>query len=295
MRIRLAFLAMLLTSAIPASIAAQDSLKLNWANDYLTISGPRLPGGSITIHYMEAFCRDGSTSRDWHETVIPHKTSSVSKAADDDRLILESRLDDGVIVRHIITSTVDSVEFIVEAVNPSDAPSRAHWAQPCMRVDRFVGVAPDRNSEAYLSRSFIFLPSPNGGDPKCTFLNRITPWAKAARYVPGQVWCSPGVPRDDVNPRPLNVLTPANGLIGCVSADDKRLLAMAWEPWQELFQGVNVCLHSDFRIGGLGPKQRRTIRGKLYVLDNDPDMLLARYQKDFPDGPRTKSTTFPPE
>ena len=28
-------------------------------------------------------------------------------------------------------------------------------------------------------------------------------------------------------------------------------LATAWEPYQELFQGVIVCMHSDFRIGGL--------------------------------------------
>ena len=34
-------------------------------------------------------------------------------------------------------------------------------------------------------------------------------------------------------------------------------MATAWEPYQELFQGVIVCLHSDFRIGGLeaGPVQ----------------------------------------
>ena len=70
------------------------------------------------------------------------------------------------------------------------------------------------------------------------------------RYTPGQVWCPEDVSRNDVNPRPLSSLVPSNGLIGCFSGDGKQLMATAWEPYQELFQGVIVCLHSDFRIGG---------------------------------------------
>ena len=71
-----------------------------------------------------------------------------------------------------------------------------------------------------------------------------------------------GASREDVNPRPLSPILPSNGLIGCVSADGKEMLATAWEPYQELFQGVIVCLHSDFRIGGLKPGQSKTIRGR---------------------------------
>ena len=96
-----------------------------------------------------------------------------------------------------------------------------------------------------------------------------TPWARTALYTPGQVWCPEGVSRDDVNPRPLSSIVPSNGLIGCVSADGKELLATAWEPYQELFQGVIVCLHSDFRIGGLKPGESKTIRGKIYLMPAD--------------------------
>ena len=96
-----------------------------------------------------------------------------------------------------------------------------------------------------------------------------TPWARSALYTPGQVWCPEGVSRDDVNPRPLSSIVPSNGLIGCVSADGKELLATAWEPYQELFQGVIVCLHSDFRIGGLKPGESKTIRGKIYLMPAD--------------------------
>ena len=33
-----------------------------------------------------------------------------------------------------------------------------------------------------------------------------------------------------------------------------------------LFQGVVVCVHSDFRIGGLKPGERKQIRGKMYII-----------------------------
>ncbi|MCH2584610.1 MAG: hypothetical protein MK138_07575, partial [Planctomycetes bacterium] len=107
-------------------------------------------------------------------------------------------------------------------------------------------------------------------------------WAIEARYTPGQVWAAPGVPRADVNPRPLSKHVPSNGLIGCFSADDSQVLTMVWEPYQELFQGVLTCLHSDFRLGGLAPGATLDIRGKVYITANDIPALLRRYSRDFP-------------
>jgi hypothetical protein len=109
------------------------------------------------------------------------------------------------------------------------------------------------------------------------------PWATRARYIPGQVWCPSTVDRNDVNPRPLSPLVPSNGLIGCFSADGSKILATAWEPYQELFQGVIVCLHSDFRIGGLAPGESKRIRGKIYLVTGDVEALAKRYEADFPE------------
>jgi hypothetical protein len=61
------------------------------------------------------------------------------------------------------------------------------------------------------------------------------------------------------------------------------ILASAWEPYQELFQGVGICIHSDFRIGGLEPKETKHIRGKIYIVKADPDALVKRYERDFPE------------
>jgi hypothetical protein len=75
---------------------------------------------------------------------------------------------------------------------------------------------------------------------------------------------------------------PSSGLIGCFSADGKQILATAWEPYQELFQGVATCLHSDLRIGGLAPGESKSIRGKLYLVGPDIEALVKRYKADFP-------------
>jgi len=58
-------------------------------------------------------------------------------------------------------------------------------------------------------------------------------------------------------------------------------MANAWDHYQELFQGIFVCIHSDPRIGGLEAGETKKLRGKLYVMKNDPQELLNRYHKDF--------------
>ena len=59
------------------------------------------------------------------------------------------------------------------------------------------------------------------------------------------------------------------------------IFATAFEPYQELFQGVIRCLHSDFRLGGLAPGETLKITGKIYLVKNDEAALLKRYHKDF--------------
>jgi hypothetical protein len=254
---------------------SERALELSWSNEMLTIHGKHLPGGALEVWYIEAFCRPGSTHRDWKQTVIPHKTLLVEADRDGRLIKLRSVLDDGVVVEHEIRAGVDEVDFRVVAANPTAVASQAHWAQPCIRVDRYAGTPPERAAVAYLPRSFIYV------DGKAVRLP-TSPWASEALYTPGQVWCPEGISRGDVNPRPLSRIVPSNGLIGCVSADGKELVATAWEPYQELFQGVIVCLHSDFRIGGLKPGQSKIIHGKIYLMPADLAELRARYDRDFP-------------
>src|SRR4051794_4175535 len=90
----------------PAPAAEKPALHLSWKDDYLTISGPHLPGGEMRIHYLEAYCRPGSTNRKWEQTVIGHRTKLLSANADGTKLRLQCTLTDGALVDHEITSTV---------------------------------------------------------------------------------------------------------------------------------------------------------------------------------------------
>jgi hypothetical protein len=251
-------------------------LRIAWSANTLSIAapdgGPALPGEKLTVNYLEAYCRPGSTDRDWRDTVIGHTTRLLSADEDGHRLALESWLADGVRVRHEIEANADCVEFQLAAHNPTATASAADWAQPCIRVAGFTGLT----QETYLSRCFVLI------DGEVTALP-TQPWASKARYVPGQVYCPASVNRNDVNPRPLSTIVPSHGLIGCFSADGKWIMASAWEPYQELFQGVITCVHSDFRIGGLKPGETKHIRGKIYVTRDPIDALVKRYERDFPE------------
>jgi hypothetical protein len=267
-------------SAPSCGVAADEPshrLKVSWADDYLTISSPTLPRGSMRVHYLEAYCRDGSTDRVWEQTVIGQRTKLLAAAHDGHELTLRSTLNDGVVVDHRITTRhiddkTDAVDFHLVATNPTHRESRATWAQPCIRVDQFTGLT----QETYLSHCFVYI------DGRLTRLP-THPWATKARYTPGQVYCPAGVNRNDVNPRPLSSLVPSNGLVGCFSGDEREIMAVAWQPYQELFQGILVCIHSDFRIGGLHPGETKHIRGTMYFTSAGPEALLKRYETEFPE------------
>ena len=97
-------------------------LKLHWEREYLTISGP-FPSGSLTVMYLEAFCRPGGHERNWNETVIRHTTELLESDGEGARLRLRSTLADGVVVDHVITSGEDEVDFRLVARNPTKRAS----------------------------------------------------------------------------------------------------------------------------------------------------------------------------
>ncbi len=270
---------LILLAACSPLFAADSAPALTLAREanWLIVRGAGIPGGEIRTNYLEAYCRAGSTDADWGtHTVIKHTSELVSLSADARVLRLRDTLVDGVVVEHTITAGMDEVDFQIVARNSTDKASEAHWAQPCVRLSAFTGFDEKTAGSAidYLPKCFVFLDGKLARMP-------TRDWATEARYTPGQVWCPRGVPRTDVNPRPLSKLIPSNGLIGCYSGDEKMIYASAWEPYQELFQGVARCLHSDFRIGGLAPGESKKIRGKMYLVAADVDALLARYARDF--------------
>lgn len=273
----------LFVAAFLARAETPQGLLLSRDGHWLVIRGAALPG-EIRINYLEAYCRAGSTDADWvKHTVIPHRSEVVSQSADGKILKLRDTLEDGVTVEHTITAGVDTVDFQLLARNPGQTRSEAHWAQPCVRLSAFLGLDEKTagNAVDYLPQCFI------GAGGKLEPMS-LREWATTARYTPGQVWCPAHVPRTDVNPRPLSNLVPDHGLIGVFTKNREMVFATAWEPYQELFQGVARCLHSDFRLGGLRPGETKKIHGKIYLLKAGEVDLMRRYKADFPEHFKTR-------
>jgi hypothetical protein len=270
-------------AALAASVRTQGAdpppITLHHDGHLLTIRGPAVPGGAIEINYPEAYCRANSTDTDWvQHTVIPHRQEFLSGNAAGTAIRLRDSLAEGLTVTHTITAGSDEVSFRLDVKHTGPQRSEAHWAQACIRLSAFCGFPPESaaNATDYLPQCFLFLDGKLSRMP-------TRDWAKRARYTPGQVWRSPAAPATDVNPRPLHPAIPDLGLIGAFSADGKTIFATAWEPWQELFQGVIRCLHADFRLGGLEPGASLAVKGKIYLIKGSPDDLLQRYQQDFPE------------
>lgn len=258
-------------------LGAADGLRISWTNNLLTLSAPNLPGKSLDIWYLEAFCRKGSTHQDWNKTTIPHKTTLLEASPDGKLLKLRTTVDGSVEMLHTLRAGKDEVDIAYELANRGTEPAPIEWMQPaCIRVETFTG----RNQSNYTERSFIFT------ERGLTTLDR-TRRTEDAIYKGGQVYVPSGINLQDVNPRPLCKDSPTNGLIGCFSADDKYILATAFDSTHELFEGVYVCLHSDPHVGGLAPGETRRIHGKIYLVRNDVPALLKRYQRDF--DPQRKS------
>jgi len=69
---------------------------------------------------------------------------------------------------------------------------------------------------------------------------------------------------------PLSPEFADDGLIVTRAADDRRLVALWFDPASELFQNSdepNMCIHSDPVFGDLEPNQSVQVRGKLILFE----------------------------
>ena len=268
---RLARVAAFLAITATAASAALAAPSLSWTNNLLTLARPDIPGGSLQIYYLEAFCLPGGHDRKWDLTRVPHSTRLVDRAPDGSSLRFQTRVGESVVVDHGVRSLADGLEMDFTLSNRGAEPWRVQWFQPaCVRVDRFTGAAQSN----YTARSFVFT------DRGLTWLSQARR-TEDALYRGGQVFLPPWVAPADANPRPISSDRITNGVIGCVSGDNRWILALASDRTFELFEGVYVCLHSDPWIGGLQPGETRRVRQRLYLLPNDPDALVRRYRQDF--------------
>jgi hypothetical protein len=253
-------------------LAQNRELRLSWTNNLLTVTGPEIPGGKLSIWYLEAFCGSHAHDQSWDQTKIPHKTTLLRASGQGDLLDFETSISGGVEMSHQVRTTPDGIRFDYSLVNKSGVPVDIQWFQPaCIRVADFTGS----DQTNFIKRSFIFTES---GLTSLADSGRT----EEALYKGGQVYIPTVILAKEANPRPLASARPVNGLIGCFSADNKQLLATASDQTHELFEGVYVCLHSDPHVGGLKPGETKKFHAKIYLMPNNIPALLKHYHSDFP-------------
>lgn len=248
----------------------EHPVTIRWHDRMLTISPKRIAPMEIQVWYIEAYVRSGSTDQAWEESTLPQRMTLLESDPVGQRLLIESVVAEDVIGRHEIRVVGDTVRFDVVFENRGSRFVDLQWMQPCVRVGEFTG----QDQDDYHKKCFIFTKQ------GLKYLDDL-PRTIKARYLGGQIYVPHGVPLEDVNPRPLSQVRPVNSLIGAISADERFIVATAWQPLQELFQGVIRCIHADPRIGGLRPGERKKVWGYFYCMNNNMSELLERYGQDF--------------
>ena len=243
-----------------------------------------------------------STCDSWcYESPVDLVTHEIS---DDGKMTLEHRDRNQPHVLYVTTVTPEpgAVEFSARAVVDSEKdaggklPERLQNLNLCFQLRRAEGFEsrPEPYPE-FVRRCFLFTESGrtflldthrrpslhrfDADDPK-----NDPPWVQMymgvwmrVPGVQGKGWAEYSTDRYTLP------------VIGTVSRDGKHLVAIANGSADSLCNAWHDCLHNNpkWQPADAPPGQQRW-RMKVYVMPNDPEALLARVAKDFPEGMKLK-------
>ena len=175
----------------------------------------------------------------------------------------------------------------------------------CMTHQRSAafGNRKDKFDESYLEdfvgRAFVFLES---GLRRLADTNRVpsvdsrdnpysrrgsaaNPWVQ--EYAPRWRSRSARLPAF-FGRRPVSTDRPTYPIMGVISQDERFLSAFAWPDAEYLGQLFISCLHPNSRLAEscLSEPEGCVTRGKIYLMENNPQRLLKLFERDFPDWER---------
>ena len=183
-----------------------------------------------------------------------------------------------------------------DASFPAELPS----PQICFRMvrsDEQFGAYPN-DYDDFVRRSFIYTRhgrefmldisrNPLGTTPLDDPRN-TPPWIqiyRCAELYPDPIPARPHPGPSNYTPSFDKAVLP---IIGTISQDGRALAAMVSGGSRQVTQAWRTCLHHSFTDEqrwrpASAPISERRMRLKFYVMENDPDTLLERAQKDFPE------------
>ena len=188
---------------------------------------------------------------------------------------------------------VGSVEYAARLVRDDDTqawPDRAPTVNVCWQLKACPGFRSEgAHFTEFVKRCFIFAPEGR------TFLHQterrlvpsLDPDADQQKPFPW-VQMYRGVWQELPTAKPRSWADYSSDrythrIIGTVSRDGKYLAALANGTADVISNAWNDCLHNNAAWApATAPMEDRRWRLKVYVMENDPDLLLERAQRDFP-------------
>jgi hypothetical protein len=219
-----------------------------------------------------------------------------ARALGDDTLELRHRVNDPAHVTLVTTVTAEpgAVEFVIRPELDAGAEiavlEKLFSPNLCWQLCRARAFAssPDPYPE-FVKRCFIFSAAGR------TFLHetvrRPIPTRPPDDFTNNPPWVQwyAGAGQEVPQLRPDSPMAYSGDryvakVIGAVSRDGRYLAALASSGGSRMAQAWHDCLHNNagWEPAGVTPDRRRW-RLKVYVMENDPDALLEKARRDFPD------------
>ncbi|MHC4593940.1 MAG: ankyrin repeat domain-containing protein, partial [Planctomycetota bacterium] len=240
---------------------------------YLTIRTERIPGLLLDVWCYEDRLGDATRyEKQGNAVVLIHKLEEATVTT-----LFEPRQTDVDIQVHVTGPTAVAVRK-VQRLNP------------CCQFARSAAFRSEGNYvDDFVARCFVFLDAgmtllkdtkriPGTRPRTDDKANYPKPWIQeyfpAWRKHPGQIKGQRGYSPD----------RPVYPIIGVVSQDGKYLAAIAWPETASLGQVWHHCIHPRPLIAESFDPKTSEIRscGKIYLMENDEEKLLARFKEDFP-------------
>ncbi len=278
------------------SVRQEDRAPRSGGATFVLVRVPQIPGCVLDLSCYE------------HNGMLSHRSLGGGAL----ELRHRSRKDPNVLFFTTLTPEPGAVELVARVELDRDRapegklPDQMPEPNLCFQVKRAEGGfshSPDKFPE-FIGRCFIFT------DKGRTFLTdtvrrrlpRIAdkpddprnnpPWVQVYRPV-WQPTRKPSTGDTWYNNSPDRFTIP---IIGVVSRDGQHLAALANDTSGNLCQAWQQCLHNnpEWAPKDAPPAERRW-RTKLYIMPNDPEALLERVAKDFPNAPKLQEKRVPPE
>lgn len=243
-----------------------------WMQGYVELRFPEYLRSSLGFHLLDHFSDDITPSHELDP--LPQWERDASTQA----IHYRQSMPEGLEFSATATPADDCVDIEFTVINRSDKPIASVEQNCCLDL----GGSPDFNHRGDLSNLFAVF------DGNYQTLANTTPTPAQMKRAPWIIMLTPTSvktfkgPKDTPTWWRVDQVAEEN-LMAAQSADGTHVIAYAWDREGETLMSNcgNPCLHcGPGAVAELKPGELHSWRGRIYLMANQPEVLLARYRAD---------------